>query len=221
MCHYNHLDAEPGVLEAGSLYLVDSGGQYEDGTTDITRTVAIGEPAPDMRELFTLVLKGHIALDRARFPAGTTGTHLDALARQFLWHTGRDYDHGTGHGVGSFLSVHEGPQRISKAWNSAALVPGMIVSNEPGYYRDDAFGIRCENLEVVGEVDEPGFEKPMLGFEALTLVPFDRRLIETGILSPAERAWIDAYHARVAREIGPLIEDAAVSAWLEAATQPL
>jgi Xaa-Pro aminopeptidase len=221
MCHYNHLDNEPGRLEAGSLYLVDSGGQYSDGTTDITRTVAIGEPTAEMRELFTLVLKGHIALDRARFPAGTTGTHLDALARQFLWQTGRDYDHGTGHGVGSFLSVHEGPQRIAKAWNSTALVPGMIVSNEPGYYRDEAFGIRCENLEVVCEVEEPGFDRPMLGFEALTLVPFDRRLIDKALLSPDERAWIDAYHRRVAAEIAPLLEDAADRAWLEAATQAL
>lgn len=221
MCHYNHLDNEPGVLEEGSLYLVDSGGQYDDGTTDITRTVAIGEPTEEMRELFTLVLKGHIALDTARFPSGTTGTHLDALARQFLWQTGRDYDHGTGHGVGSFLSVHEGPQRIAKAWNAAALVPGMIVSNEPGYYRDNAFGIRCENLEVVIQVDDPDLETPMLGFEALTLVPFDRRLIDVSLLMPSERSWIDAYHARVAREIGPLLDDPTVAAWLEAATRPL
>ena len=221
MCHYNHLDNEPGVLEIGNLYLVDSGGQYADGTTDITRTVAIGEPTTEMRELFTLVLKGHIALDRARFPHGTTGTHLDVLARQYLWQTGRDYDHGTGHGVGSFLSVHEGPQRIAKAWNATALRPGMIVSNEPGYYRDDAFGIRCENLVVVREIDAPDFDRPMLGFEALTLVPFDRRLIDVALLDDGERAWIDAYHARVAAEIEPLVEDADVRSWLSAATRPL
>jgi len=221
MCHYNHLDNEPGRIEEGNLYLVDSGGQYEDGTTDITRTVAIGEPTREMRELFTLVLKGHIALDRARFPRGTTGTHLDVLARQFLWHSGRDYDHGTGHGVGAFLSVHEGPQRIAKAWNRTALVPGMIVSNEPGYYRDEAFGIRCENLEVVCEVQDSGFERPMLGFEALTLVPFDRRLIETALLTREEQNWIDAYHRRVREEITPLLEDPSDRAWLEAATEAL
>ncbi|MEE4277073.1 MAG: aminopeptidase P family protein [Halieaceae bacterium] len=219
MCHYNHLDNEAGLLEAGNLYLVDSGGQYTDGTTDITRTVAIGEPAAEMRELFTLVLKGHIALDRARFPAGTTGTHLDVLARQFLWNTGRDYDHGTGHGVGAFLSVHEGPQRIARAWNATALRPGMIVSNEPGYYRDGAFGIRCENLVVVQEVDGD-FERSMLGFEAITLVPFDRRLIDVALLDEGERGWIDAYHARVAGEIAPLLPEE-VQDWLEVATAPL
>jgi len=221
MCHYNHLDNEPAPLEMGSLYLVDSGGQYIDGTTDITRTVPVGTPSAEMRELFTLVLKGHIALDRAHFPAGTTGTHLDVLARQFLWQSGRDYDHGTGHGVGAFLSVHEGPQRISRAWNATALLPGMIVSNEPGYYRDGAFGIRCENLVVVRDVSEEGQERPMLGFEALTLVPFDRRLVDVALLDAAELAWIDAYHARVRDEITPLLRDAAVRSWLEAATAPL
>ena len=149
MCHYNHLNGTPARLAMDSVYLLDSGGQYTDGTTDITRTVAIGDPGPEARRLFTLVLKGHIALAQARFPRGTTGTQLDALARQFLWREGFDYDHGTGHGVGVFLSVHEGPQRISKAHNGVALRPGMIVSNEPGYYRDGAFGMRCENLQVV------------------------------------------------------------------------
>jgi Xaa-Pro aminopeptidase len=221
MCHYNHLDNEPAPLEMGSLYLVDSGGQYIDGTTDITRTVAVGAPTAEQRELFTLVLKGHIALDLARFPAGTTGTHLDILARQFLWRSGRDYDHGTGHGVGAFLSVHEGPQRIGRAWNSTALQPGMIVSNEPGYYRDGAFGIRCENLVVVKDATEPGQERPMLGFEALTLVPFDRRLIDVEQLDATERAWIDAYHVRVRDEIAPLLRDAAVRSWLHEATAPL
>ena len=221
MCHYNHLDNEPAATEPDSLYLVDSGGQYSDGTTDITRTVVTGTPSKEMRELFTLVLKGHIALDRVHFPAGTTGTHLDVLARQFLWQTGRDYDHGTGHGVGAFLSVHEGPQRIAKAWNATALRPGMIVSNEPGYYREGEFGIRCENLCVVQEIPGAGQEVPMLGFEALTLVPFDRRLIDRELLSEQELAWLDAYHERVRVEVGPLISDAAVRDWLERATAPL
>ena len=176
MCHYNHLNVpEPGRLSMDSVYLVDSGGQYPDGTTDITRTVAIGDPGDEVRRMFTLVLKGHIALDQARFPAGTTGTQLDVLARQYLWQQGYDYDHGTGHGVGSFLSVHEAPQRISKAHNPFPLSPGMIVSNEPGYYRDHEYGIRCENLVVVQPL-EAGGDTPVYGFEALTLVPFDRRL---------------------------------------------
>lgn len=221
MCHYNHLDNVPAVTQPDSLYLVDSGGQYSDGTTDITRTVVTGAPSDEMRELFTLVLKGHIALDRARFPAGTTGTHLDVLARQFLWQTGRDYDHGTGHGVGSFLSVHEGPQRIAKAWNATALRAGMIVSNEPGYYREGQFGIRCENLCVVQEVPGAEQEVPMLGFEALTLVPFDRRLIDRELLSEQELAWLDGYHERVRTEVGPLIADEAVRNWLDEATAPL
>lgn len=216
MCHYNHRDNDAATLSMNSLYLVDSGGQYSDGTTDITRTVAIGEATAEMRHLFTRVLQGHIALDVARFPPGTTGTHLDVLARQFLWQEGRDFDHGTGHGVGAFLSVHEGPQRIAKAWNSAALAPGMIVSNEPGYYRDGEFGIRCENLCVVQPVDDPSQEVPMLGFEALTLVPFDRRLIDVDLLSDLELDWINRYHQRVLSEIGPLVEGEAKD-WLNAA----
>lgn len=220
MCHYNHLDAQPGTLAPDTLYLVDSGGQYSDGTTDITRTVAIGTPSSEMRELFTLVLKGHIALDTARFPMGTTGTHLDALARQYLWQRGRDYDHGTGHGVGAFLSVHEGPQRIAKAWNSTPLSAGMIVSNEPGYYRDDAFGIRCENLCVVVAVEGLEGDVPMLGFEALTVVPFDRRLIELDLLSDAELTWVNRYHERVRDEVGPLLGENE-QAWLAQAVAPL
>ncbi|MEP5569843.1 MAG: aminopeptidase P family protein [Halioglobus sp.] len=220
MCHYNHQNvATPGQLSMGSVYLVDSGGQYTDGTTDITRTVAIGDPGDDIRRMFTLVLKGHIALDQARFPAGTTGTQLDALARQFLWQEGFDYDHGTGHGVGAFLSVHEAPQRIGKAHNPFALVPGMIISNEPGYYRDHCFGIRCENLVVVREADTAG-ETPVYEFEALTLVPFDRRLLDRSLLSASESAWIDAYHALVAEQITPLVEGADKD-WLEQATLPL
>lgn len=223
MCHYNHLDNEAATLARNNLYLVDSGGQYSDGTTDITRTVAIGEPSGRMRELFTLVLKGHIALATAVFPEGTTGTHLDVLARQFLWRHGFDYDHGTGHGVGSFLSVHEGPQRIAKAWNATALAPGMIVSNEPGYYRDGDFGIRCENLCVVqpwldapADADGP----PMLHFETLTLAPFDRRLIDLSLLDDAELGWLNRYHQRVRNELSPAL-DAQDRQWLDEATATL
>ena len=218
MCHYNHLNAQPAVLQMNTVYLVDSGGQYTDGTTDITRTVAIGDPGADIRRLFTLVLKGHIALDQARFPHGTTGTQLDALARQFLWREGFDYDHGTGHGVGVFLSVHEAPQRISKLYNGVALQPGMIISNEPGYYRDDAFGMRCENLLVVRESESTQGETPMLEFEALTLVPFDTRLLDTRLMSAAELAWLNRYHQRVAATVGPLL-DGPDKEWLARATR--
>ncbi|MFN3513529.1 MAG: aminopeptidase P family protein [Phenylobacterium sp.] len=207
--------------ERGSLLLVDSGAQYLDGTTDITRTVAIGEPSQEMRERFTLVLKGNLALAAVRFPAGTTGSALDALARVPLWAAGLDYDHGTGHGVGSYLGVHEGPQRISKVPNTVALRPGMIVSNEPGYYKEGAYGIRIENLQYVTEAAEvPGGERPMHGFETLTLAPIDRRLIVAEMLTPAERAQLDAYHARVLAEIGPKV-DGEVRAWLTAACAPL
>ncbi len=220
LCHYNYRDGEAASLPSDSVYLVDSGGHYLDGTTDITRTVAIGNPDRERRRLFTLVLKGHIALDQARFPEGTTGTQLDALARQYLWREGYDYDHGTGHGVGAFLSVHEGPQRISKQANNFALRPGMIVSNEPGYYRDGEFGIRCENLVTVVEAGEPDGERPMLGFEALTLVPFDRRLVEIEMLDQAERDWLDAYHLRVRQALSPELEGRDL-AWLIRATRPL
>ena len=199
MCHYNHLNRVPATLAMDSVYLLDSGGQYTDGTTDITRSIAIGDPGPDVRRLFTLVLKGHIALARARFPRGTTGTQLDALARQFLWREGYDYDHGTGHGVGVFLSVHEGPQRISKHYNAVPLRAGMIVSNEPGYYRDGAFGMRCENLVVVRECDSTEGETPMLEFETITLVPFDNRLLDASLMDAAELRWLNDYHQRVAR----------------------
>ncbi|MFU8765160.1 MAG: aminopeptidase P family protein [Haliea sp.] len=219
MCHYNHRNGTPASLTPDSVYLVDSGGQYNDGTTDITRTVAIGDPGAEVRRLFTLVLKGHIALDRARFPKGTTGTHLDVLARQFLWREGHEYDHGTGHGVGAFLSVHEGPQRIAKAWAPVPLQPGMIISNEPGYYRNGAFGIRCENLVVVTEVAGE-LETPMYGFEALTLVPFDRRLLDLTLLDTQELQWLDAYHDQVAKAVGPLLS-AADRAWLQQACAPL
>ena len=208
-------------LEKGSLYLVDSGGQYPDGTTDITRTVPIGSPTAQMRRHFTLVLKGHIALSRIRFPKGVTGSQLDALARAPLWMAGFDYDHGTGHGVGSYLGVHEGPQRISKAQNSIALQPGMIVSNEPGYYKLGAYGIRIENLQVVTEPEEiPGGDRKMLGFETLTMAPIHTGLVDVTLLDAEEVAWLDAYHATVRERVGPRVEGE-VRAWLDAATRPL
>jgi|AntAceMinimDraft_11_1070367.scaffolds.fasta_scaffold00262_30 Xaa-Pro aminopeptidase len=220
MCHYNHVNAIPAHLTTNSVYLVDSGGQYSDGTTDITRTVAIGDPGAEVRRLFTLVLKGHIALAQIRFPHGTTGTQLDALARQFLWREGFDYDHGTGHGVGVFLSVHEGPQRISKAHNGVALRPGMIVSNEPGYYRDGAFGMRCENLQVVCACDDGTGDTPMLEFETLTLVPFDTRLLDVTLMDAYEIEWLNRYHQRVAEIIMPLLQGKERH-WLEQATRPI
>jgi Xaa-Pro aminopeptidase len=215
--HYRPTHKSNRRVEPGQLLLVDSGGQYLDGTTDVTRTVAIGTPSAEMINRFTLVLKGHIALAAIRFPAGTTGSALDVLARAPLWNRGLDFDHGTGHGVGSYLGVHEGPQRISKAPNTVALRPGMIVSNEPGFYKTGAFGIRIENLQFV-TAPEPieGGERPMLGFETLTLAPIDRTLIDGALLSDDERAWLNAYHARVLAVIGPQVE-ADVRAWLEGA----
>ena len=205
------------VASALGWHLLDSGAQYTDGTTDITRTVAIGDPGDEVRRMFTLVLKGHIALDQARFPEGTNGCQLDVLARQYLWRKGFDYDHGTGHGVGSFLSVHEAPQRIVKHNNTVALKPGMILSNEPGYYRDGAFGIRCENLVVVRNSSETVGETPMMEFEVLTLVPFDRRLLDASILSTAEVDWLNAYHRRVFEALDPLLGEGD-RAWLLQAT---
>ena len=205
----------------GTLLLVDSGGQYLDGTTDVTRTVAIGEPSAEMAQRFTLVLKGHLALARIRFPAGTTGSQLDTLARMALWQYGLDYDHGTGHGVGSYLGVHEGPQRIAKAPNTVALRPGMILSNEPGYYKEGAYGIRIENLQVVTPAAPiPGGERPMMGWETLTMAPIDRRLVVADLLTAEERDQLDVYHARVAEVIGPLVEPD-VRAWLALATAPV
>ena len=218
--HYRVTDESNRTLEPGTLYLVDSGGQYLDGTTDVTRTVAIGRPEPEHRDRFTRVLRGHIALATARFPRGTTGAQLDTLARQFLWQAGLDYDHGTGHGVGHYLNVHEGPQRVSRMGSGAALAPGMVVSNEPGYYKTGAYGIRIENLVTVTEADDAngGF----LGFETLTLAPIDRALIDPAMLTAVERAWLDAYHARVAETLAPLLaDDTATLAWLHAATAPV
>jgi len=219
--HYRPTRRTNRRLNPGDLLLVDSGAQYLDGTTDVTRTVAIGEPSAEMRDRFTRVLKGHIALARVRFPAGTTGSQLDALARFALWNGGFNYDHGTGHGVGSYLGVHEGPQRIAGKPDTVALQPGMIVSNEPGYYKTGAYGIRIENLQVVsGPSMIEGGERPMLGFETLTLAPIDRRLIDRALLDKDERAWLDAYHARVVELIGPELEPA-VAAWLREACAPI
>jgi Xaa-Pro aminopeptidase len=203
----------------GDLLLIDSGAQYEDGTTDVTRTIAIGKPTPEMRDRFTRVLRGHIAIATAVFPDGTTGAQLDSLARQFLWQAGLDYDHGTGHGVGSYLSVHEGPARISKL-GTTALKRGMILSNEPGYYKTDGFGIRIENLELVVATQIEAAERPMNAFEALTLAPIDRRLIDLSMLSDGELTWLNDYHARVRREVRPLLDEA-TRVWLDAATEPL
>jgi Xaa-Pro aminopeptidase len=219
--HYRVTTKTNRRLGRGSLYLIDSGGQYLDGTTDITRTVAIGRPNKEMKERFTRVLKGHIALARVRFPKGTTGHQLDALARMSLWEAGLDYDHGTGHGVGAYLGVHEGPHRIAKFVNTQPLEPGMIVSNEPGYYKTGAYGIRIENLQVVTPAaDIEGGERPMLGFETLTLAPIARELIVKPLLTKEEIAWVNAYHARVRSEIGAQL-DGEAKVWLEAATAPI
>jgi Xaa-Pro aminopeptidase len=201
------------------IYLVDSGGQYEDGTTDITRTIAVGRPTSEMRGRFTLVLKGHIAIARAVFPAGVSGAQIDSFARRFLWEAGLDFDHGTGHGVGSYLSVHEGPQRIAKS-GAATLEPGMIVSNEPGYYAAGRFGIRIENLLAVVPLRVAGGERDMRGFETLSLAPIDKRLINRTMLDDDELAWLNAYHARVRESISPLV-DRRTQSWLMGATQPL
>lgn len=219
--HYRPTERSNERAAMGSLLLVDSGGQYLDGTTDVTRTVAIGEPTAEMVTRNTLVLKGHLAIARLRFPAGTTGSAIDAFARAALWSHGLDYDHGTGHGVGVYLGVHEGPQRISKAPNTIALQPGMIVSNEPGYYKDGEYGIRIENLEVVMPAEAVGTgDRPMHRFHALTLAPIDRRLVDKSLLSSEEIAQFDAYHARVVAEIGPLVEPE-IRGWLEEVCAPL
>ncbi|MCG8545201.1 MAG: aminopeptidase P family protein, partial [Alphaproteobacteria bacterium] len=216
--HYSVSEATDRLIRPGELYLVDSGAQYLDGTTDITRTVAVGTPTAEMRDRFTRVLKGHIAIATAKFPEGTNGSQLDPLARLALWQAGVDFDHGTGHGVGSYLSVHEGPQRISKAANSVALKPGMIVSNEPGYYKTGEFGIRIENLVTVIPCPAvEGAERLLLCFETLTLAPIDRALIEPSLLTDAECDWLDAYHARVRDAHAPKL-DAETRAWLKNAT---
>ncbi|MEJ0063078.1 MAG: aminopeptidase P family protein [Alphaproteobacteria bacterium] len=222
LAHYCATAATDRKLQAGELLLLDSGGQYLDGTTDVTRTVAIGNPSDEMRDRYTRVLKGHIALASARFPPGTRGGELDVLARQYLWAAGVDYGYGTGHGVGSYLSVHEGPQGISRGQRGdVALQPGMVLSNEPGYHKPGAYGIRFENLMLVTEASMPeGGEQAMLGFETLTLAPLDRNLLLPGFLTVAEIDWINDYHARVRAEIaGQLNGDA--KHWLMQATESL
>jgi Xaa-Pro aminopeptidase len=218
--HYHASKATERTLEPGSLYLVDSGAQYRDGTTDVTRTVAIGTPTAEMKDRFTRVLKGHIALATARFPAGTTGSQLDALARYSLWQAGLDYDHGTGHGVGAYLSVHEGPQRISKVANNVALQPGMIVSNEPGFYKAGAFGIRIENLVAVKEANIEHADRRYLEFETLTLAPIDLNCVDTSLLTETDRTWLNAYHERVRETVAPQVDEA-TRTWLEEATRAI
>ena len=225
--HYRVSEETNRTLEPGSVYLVDSGGQYPDGTTDITRTVWVspGEPRPEIKDRFTRVLKGHIALARAVFPQGTAGHQLDVLARQFLWAAGLDYAHGTGHGVGSFLSVHEGPQRIAKSAGGQAgtdqeLLPGMFLSNEPGYYKTGEYGIRIENLVLVEPRQIDGSEGEYLGFETLTLVPIDSALVDVSLLTPEEIGWWNAYHARVLEVIGPQLQGDERD-WLEERCRPI
>jgi Xaa-Pro aminopeptidase len=219
--HYRVTTETDRTLQPGELFLIDSGAQYVNGTTDITRTVAIGAVPQEQKKFFTLVLKGMIAISTARFPKGSRGCDLDPLARIALWKAGADFAHGTGHGVGSYLSVHEGPQRIARL-STQELLPGMILSNEPGYYRPGAFGIRIENLVYVTPLEMiEGGDLPMMGFETLTWCPIDRRLIVTERLTAEQHAWIDSYHATVRQKLQPLISDAAVLAWLEQATQPL
>ncbi|EHM02309.1 peptidase, M24 family [Acetobacteraceae bacterium AT-5844] len=221
--HYRALPETARPIRANECYLIDSGAQFTDGTTDITRTLWTGSGAPpaELVARYTRVLRGHVALSTLRFPQGAAGPHLDAVARRPLWDAGLDYDHGTGHGVGSFLSVHEGPVAFSRAAKPVPLREGMILSNEPGFYLPGHYGIRIENLLLTRAAPpQPGQAKPFLEFETLTLAPYDRRLIELEQLSPAERAWIDAYHARVLREVGPSL-DAATASWLAAACAPL
>ncbi len=219
--HYRPQPSTNRAIQAGDILLADSGAHFHDGTTDVTRTVLIGPPPENLAEIadrFTRVLMGHIALATLRFPAGVAGPHIDALARRSLWDSGLDYEHGTGHGVGSYLGVHEGPAGISRAAKSVKLEPGMILSNEPGFYRPGAYGIRLENLLLV--VDHPGTAKPFLAFETLSLAPFDRRLLDLALLGGADRAWLDTYHARVLAAVAPSL-DAPDRAWLEAACAPL
>ena len=218
--HYRVTEASNRKLKLGELFLLDSGAQYQDGTTDITRTVAIGTPSEEMRDRFTAVLKGHIAIATARFPKGTRGLDLDPFARRALWDAGVDFDHGTGHGIGSYLSVHEGPQSISRA-GTAVLQPGMLISNEPGYYKEGAYGIRIENVVLVKDLTKiPGGDRDMMAFETLTLAPMDRRLIDADALTTDEFDWLNAYHARVYDTLVPLLDSEAAS-WLRHATAKL
>jgi Xaa-Pro aminopeptidase len=218
--HYRVTQSTNRTIAQGDMFLIDSGAQYPDGTTDVTRTVMVGEATAEMKDRFTRVLKGHIALATARFPEGTIGMQLDTLARRPLWEAGLDYDHGTGHGVGSYLSVHEGPQNISKKPVLQALKPGMICSNEPGFYKTGAFGIRIENLVVVSELKDVGGERPMMEFETITLAPIDLNLVEPSLLTDVEKAWLNQYHARVRDTIGHLVDEE-TRAWLDKATRAI
>lgn len=225
--HYHVDEASSAQIEPGQLFLIDSGGQYADGTTDVTRVMPIGAPSPEMRDRFTRVLKGHIAIDTAVFPDGTMGAQIDGFARRPLWEAGLDYAHGTGHGVGAYLSVHEGPQRIAApnypgGQSLEPLRAGMILSNEPGYYKAGEYGIRTENLVLVEPREVPGGDpdRTMLGFETLTFAPIERDLIDPALLTAEERAWVDAYHARVAEIVGPQLDEE-VRAWLLRKCAPL
>jgi len=223
--HYKGTAESNLPFKPGTLYLVDSGGQYQDGTTDITRTVPIGEPTAEMVDRFTRVLQGHIAIAIALFPKGTRGSQLDSFARRPLWEAGCDYAHGTGHGVGAFLAVHEGPQRISPVGSSQSggdepLQAGMILSNEPGYYKAGEYGIRIENLVLVVDKQVPGGDKEMLGFDTLTFVPIEKKLIDVSMLSDRELDWLNEYHAEVLAKIGPQLEGED-KAWLERQCAPL
>ena len=218
--HYSVTEQSARSIGTDMLYLVDSGGQYPDGTTDVTRTIVVGTPTEEQRDRFTRVLKGHIALARAVFPDGTTGSQLDALARAPLWEAGLDFDHGTGHGVGAFLSVHEGPQFIASRASGVALKPGMIISNEPGYYKAGEFGIRIENLVTVVRAHAENGERDIYKFDTLTLAPIDLRLVTVELLTADERAWLNAYHARVRDTLSPLVDEP-TRAWLTEATRPL
>ncbi|GAA0566012.1 aminopeptidase P family protein [Rhizomicrobium electricum] len=217
--HYHVTQSSNLPIKMNEIYLIDSGGQYPDGTTDITRTIIVGTPSAEMKDRFTRVLKGHIALATAKFPEGTAGVQLDSFARRPLWDAGLDYDHGTGHGVGAYLSVHEGPQNISKRPIPQALKPGMVISNEPGYYKAGEYGIRIENLVVVQLCANPG-DRRMMEFETITLAPIDTRLIEPALMTEAEKAWLNAYHARVREVLSPLVDDD-TKAWLAAATRAI
>jgi Xaa-Pro aminopeptidase len=219
--HYRVTRSTNRIIANNEMFLIDSGAQYPDGTTDVTRTVIVGAPTADMKDRFTRVLKGHIALATVRFPEGTIGMQLDCFARRPLWEAGLDYDHGTGHGVGSYLAVHEGPQNISKRPVNQALLPGMICSNEPGYYKTGEYGIRIENLVVVSEPKPvPGGERPMMSFETITLAPIDLNLVEPGLLTDGERLWLNGYHARVFETLRPLLDEE-TGAWLEQATRAI
>ena len=221
MCHYSHKNSTvPGKLKMGSIYLVDSGGQYLDGTTDITRTVAIGDVPNKIKQAFTLVLKGHIALGCAIFPIGTSGHQLDALARQYLWEYGLDYDHGTGHGVGHFLNVHEGPQGVGKGGSNVPLEEGMVISNEPGYYLENEYGIRCENLVFVKKDDSKN-SNTFLQFEDLTMAPFDKRLFDMSLLTKSDIIWINNYHQKVYSNISKRLSNQQEIDWLKEATNPI